>query len=310
MPFFYSIHGDLPDNGRSLYISLHGGGGAPAELNDQQWNNQKRLYRVGEGVYIAPRAPTNTWNMWFQRHIDEMLGRLIQNMIIFGNVNPNRVYLMGYSAGGDGLYRLGPRMADRWAAAAMMAGHPGDASPLNLFNTPFTIHIGGNDAAYNRNEEARKWGQRLRALRQENPDGYKHWTEIYEGRGHWIDNGGASAIPWMQQFVRDPLPAKIVWRQDQHQRFYWLAAPSIENGAVVRAQRDGQKFRIEADPGRTILLRLNDKMLDLDREIQVVTAPDKVLKISPQRTIDVISRTIKERGDPTSIFSAEAEVEL
>ena len=60
---------------------------------------------------------------------------------MLGDVDPNRVYIMGYSAGGDGVYQLAPRMADRWAAAAMMAGHPNDASPLGLRNiTGFNHH--------------------------------------------------------------------------------------------------------------------------------------------------------------------------
>ena len=43
MPIWWTVYGEQPADGRSLYISLHGGGGAPAELNDQQWDNQKRL---------------------------------------------------------------------------------------------------------------------------------------------------------------------------------------------------------------------------------------------------------------------------
>ncbi|MFM8218797.1 MAG: polyhydroxyalkanoate depolymerase, partial [Planctomycetaceae bacterium] len=66
MPFFYSVAGEKPKGGRSLWISLHGGGGAPPRVNDQQWENQKRLYKVEEGVYLAPRAPTNTWNLWHE----------------------------------------------------------------------------------------------------------------------------------------------------------------------------------------------------------------------------------------------------
>ena len=124
MPFFYKVFGDKPEGGRSLYISMHGGGNAPARVNDRQWNNQKRLYEPAEGVYVAPRAPTNTWNLWHEGHIMPMFDRLIEDMILFEDVNPNRVYIMGYSAGGDGVYQLAPRMADRLAAAAMMAGHP------------------------------------------------------------------------------------------------------------------------------------------------------------------------------------------
>ena len=80
--------------------------------------------------YLVPRAPTNTWNLWHQSHIDHFFDRLIQGAVHLMGANPNRVYFMGYSAGGDGVYQLAPRMADRLAAASMMAGHPNDASPL------------------------------------------------------------------------------------------------------------------------------------------------------------------------------------
>ena len=46
MPIWWTIYGDEPSDGRSLYISLHGGGGAPAEVNDSQWDNQKKLYKI------------------------------------------------------------------------------------------------------------------------------------------------------------------------------------------------------------------------------------------------------------------------
>lgn len=51
MRLHWDVFGDKPADGRSLYISLHGGGGAPAELNDSQWRNQWQLYRPEEGVY-------------------------------------------------------------------------------------------------------------------------------------------------------------------------------------------------------------------------------------------------------------------
>ena len=43
MKFFQRKFGDKPESGWSLYISMHGGGGAPARVNNQQWQNQKRL---------------------------------------------------------------------------------------------------------------------------------------------------------------------------------------------------------------------------------------------------------------------------
>ena len=60
MPFWMKTFGDAPKNGRSLWISMHGGGSAPKEVNDQQYENQKKLYQLEEGIYLVPRAPTDT----------------------------------------------------------------------------------------------------------------------------------------------------------------------------------------------------------------------------------------------------------
>ena len=66
------------------------------------------------------------------------LNRVYLSGIMF--IDVNRVYLSGYSAGGDGVYKLGPRMADRLAGAAMCGGHPNGASMLSLKNCFFSIH--------------------------------------------------------------------------------------------------------------------------------------------------------------------------
>ena len=87
-------------------------------------------------------------------------------MVLFHQVNPDKVYLMGYSAGGDGVYQLAPRMADFFAAASMMAGHPNETSPQGLRNLPFAIYMGGKDAAYKRNEIAADWEKKLQALEE------------------------------------------------------------------------------------------------------------------------------------------------
>ena len=310
MPFFYKKTGDMPEGGYSLYISLHGGGGTTQQVNDGQWENQKRLYEIPEGIYLAPRAPNNAWNMWFQDHIDAMFDRIIQDMIVFENVNPNRVYLMGYSAGGDGLYRMAPRMADRWAAASMMAGHPGDSSMISLANTPFSIHMGANDAAYNRNKEAVRYGEIMDELERTNPGSYPHWTEIYEGRSHWIDKGAADAIPWMHSFTRKPFPKKIIWQQNKHKRFFWLKVDELSQNEVVQAKVKDQNIIVDAENLDDITIRLNDDIADLNYEVIITSGKKKVFEGPATRTIATIHKTLAERGDPTSIFTSEIKVKL
>ena len=73
-------------------------------------------------------------------------------MILFHGVDPNRVYILGFSAGGDGVYQITPRMTDRFAAANMSAGHPNGVKLENLYDMPLQLQVGIEDAAYNRNK--------------------------------------------------------------------------------------------------------------------------------------------------------------
>ena len=315
MPFWYTTYGSKPKDGRSLWISMHGGGGAPEALNTQQWNNQKRLYQPDEGVYLAPRAPTNTWNLWHQGHIDPMFDRLIENLIVFEDVDPNKVYLMGYSAGGDGVYQLAPRMADRWAATAMMAGHPNDARPESLRNTAFTLHMGEKDTPFKRNEVAAQWKKRLAELRADDPQGYDHWVEIHEGKGHWMEREDAVAVPWMAKRTRDLRPDYVLWRQDDvtHDRFYWLAVDEPQGGKTITARLwnqwiMGQTVDLNGDSG-AVRIRLDDELCDLDRSVRVVRDGEELYQGRPARTIATLHRTLEERGDPYGMFSAEIVIE-
>jgi dienelactone hydrolase len=314
MKLFYKVFGDKPATGRSLFISMHGGGKTTPEANDKQWENQKKLYTPAEGVYVAPRAPTNTSALWHEAHIDRMFDRLIEDLIVLEDVNPNRVYLMGYSAGGDGAYQLAPRMADRWAAAAMMAGHPNNASPVGLRNTPFTGHMGGLDSAFNRNKVILDWGKQLDELQAADPDGYKHLIKVHDGKPHWMDKLDAEAVPWMAAFTRDPLPRRVVWRQDEitHGRFYWLAADAkaAKLGDEVTATYDGQRITIRATGVTRLTIRANDRMMDLDKPVSVMAGTQQIYAAIPVRTIATIAKTLAERGDPTSVFSAEWTVDL
>ena len=315
MPFHFETFGKKPPGGRSLWISLHGGGGVPKEVNDSQWHNQKKLYTLAEGIYLAPRAPTNTWNLWHQEHIDRLFGRLIEDLIVLEEVDPERVYVLGYSAGGDGVYQLAPRMADYWAGAAMMAGHPNGVPLLSLRNVAFALQVGANDSAYQRNKVGREYGEQLAKLKKEDPQGYTQFVKIHEGKGHWMNLEDKEALPWLAKFTRNSTPDRVVWKQSGalHDRSYWLAIPAKElrADALVIAQRQGQQVTIaKADKVTSLLIRLDDRMADLDRAINVTYAGRELFSGIPSRTIYTLAKTLVGRGDPKLMFDAEVAVDI
>ncbi len=315
MPFVIREFGDAPKTGHSIWISLHGGGGAPKQVNDSQWENQKRLYTLQEGFYVTPRAPTNTWNLWHESHIDRLFARLIADLVVVKGADPDRVYLMGYSAGGDGVYQLAPRMADYWAAAAMMAGHPNDASPLGLRNVPFALQVGAKDAAYDRNKIGAEWGLKLDQLQQADPDGYIHFVKIHEGRGHWMNLDDKAAIPWMAKFHRNATPKRVVWKQSSvtHDSFYWLAVPpgTAKSGSLVVATVTGQTIQVsEANDLSRLLIRLDDRLIDLDQAVTVRYLDRILFEGIVPRTIATLERTLEARRDSKLMFEGEVVVDL
>lgn len=312
MRFSFRVFGDKPPTGRRLFISMHGGGNTAPATNDRQWENQKQLYTPAEGVYLAPRAPENEWNLWHRWYIDAMFERLIADAIVFEGVDPNRVYLTGYSAGGDGVYQLAPRMADSFAAAAMMAGHPNDASPLGLRNLPFAIHVGDKDAAYNRNRVAADWGIRLDALQKADPKGYVHQVKLHAGKGHWMDRQDASAIGWMADFQRQTAPERIVWRQSSvlHRSFYWLAVPAdtAKPGDEIAASVRDNIVELTSKNAKAVRVRLDDRLVDLEKPVVVQFQQKRVFKGKLPRTVTNLCETLAERDNPGLIFPSQIEV--
>jgi len=316
LKFDRRIYGAKPENGRSLYISLHGGGGMTHEFNDHQWDNQTKLYKPAEGVYISPRAPWDAWNMWFKPGLDELFEELIEAEIAWDEVNPDKVYLLGYSAGGDGVWRMAPRMGDHWASASMMAGHPGDAGQENLLNVPFMIWMGEHDTEYNRNALAVEKGHIMDSLQQNCQDGYIHSLQIVKGKGHWMEHQDTAAIAWMAKYERLPLPAHIIWRQEDVTRptFYWLgidlAEASHGKHVEVFLQKEKNEIEITRCDYKHISIFLNDEMLNLDKPVSVTYKGRNVYNGSVSRTASMMAETLNALGDPHRCFSARIDVIL
>ncbi len=302
---------------RSLFISMHGGGGTTTSANDGQWSNQLALansYKPQDALWIAPRAPTDAWNMWSKSHIDPLFDQLISNMIVFENIDPSRIYLTGYSAGGDGVYQLAPRMADRWAGAQMSAGHPNGIPMDNIRNLAFALHMGADDSAYNRNTVAQEYIDKINKLHNNDPEGYTLQGRVHQGYGHWMGMQDAIAIPFIQKHTRDPDTNKVVWlkRSTQAQRFYWLGTSEKSvNGARVTASIEGQTITLETLSGFNQLnIYLNDEMVDLDQELNVVFNDEVLFSGKVARSIEALYETLNDREDPAMMYKAKISLDI
>lgn len=324
MKFLVDVYGNEPVGGHSLWISLHGGGGTTKDVNDGQWRNQQVMYRRAnppqptEGYYVSPRAIEDVWNMWFLKENDFLFEQIIRTMVVVNGVNPDKVYLLGYSAGGDGLWRMAPRMADHWAAASMMAGHPGSTRFENIRNMPFMMWVGADDTAYDRNTLVPATSEKIDALQASDPQGYIHECHVLAGKPHWMDLEDAAAFPWMAEYKRNPYPTRIVWRQEAEEEkvlrpsFYWLkpAEEELAGGKTVIAEIKGNTIVLEQCDYKTLTIYLNDSMLNLDSDVTVKYKDKEVFKGPVPRYESTLRETMLDRGDPSYVFCSEITVKL
>lgn len=196
MRYIMQVIGEPDENGLyPLYICLHGGGSDMEEgyFNNSQWLDMAEYYRdsVQNGIYVAVRGITNNWNLHFEDASYPLYDRLIEDMTLLCNADPNRVYLLGFSAGGDGVYAIAPRMADRFAAVNQSSGHPNSNSLLNVANLPICIQSGIRDTMFSpmRSVASASFDKQLDAYQKDFGFGYSHEVFIHVPEGHnYYDN--------------------------------------------------------------------------------------------------------------------------
>jgi len=333
MRFNYTVVGDAPENGHALFIAMHGGGGVPMHINESQWQHMQvyYLYGVREGIYVATRGIRDTWHTHFNDESFPLYDRLIENFMLLYNIDPNRIYLMGFSAGGDGVYAIAPRMADRFAAASMSAGHHNGVNPLNLKHVPMLLQCGDHDIAFNRHIETVNFGESLMALDYEvevfmhvgmphnfvdnSPTGalQRVWADPIA----WRDTGTSdiverdtNAVRFLERFTRNPLPRDLVWHLGtrapyrQVESFYWLRACHSVNEGVIRATLHDNRIVIETESvyGSFDIL-LNRQMVDFDLPV-IVEKNGTVHTFYVVSCADTLLETTLERMDPNFQFTA------
>ncbi|MFV0589830.1 MAG: hypothetical protein ACK5M7_00460 [Draconibacterium sp.] len=335
MPFYFVGKGNVPEEKRPLFISLHGGGqdkshpgqAHASRFNNREWATQLILFQKifpDNALYFIPRMADDHDGRWYFDYCQDAYNTVIRQAILFHNVDPDRVFLIGISEGAYTAYRLGSFMADRLAGSNSMAGGEPlkNAPPANMRNIAFRADIGEFDTMFDRLNLNTRFADSLEVLHQLDPEGYNYHLEIQKGRGHGIEYGSGPA--WIYQFSRNPYPQRVVWDVIKvHGRyktqFYWVSLPSEpatfplhinakidrENNHVylkIEKEIDGKCVPTEDIP---VKIYLNDQLADLDKPVYVSVNDGKKLKYKVNRSLATMMHSLQERGDPRYMFPAE-----
>lgn len=315
-PYTVKKVGQRPANGWPLFIAMHGGGGVPKEINDSQWRDMQRYYRDQTNVtgylYVALRAPNDTWNGFYDDYMYPLIDNLTRQFRLFGDIDPNKVFIMGYSHGGYGVFSIGPKMPDHFAAIHASASAPNgaDTSAKTLRTTPFAFMVGEKDTSYGRIDRCREFDVLVKKLRGDRTDIYPVTFEYQPGYGH----GGLpdrNKIEDLYPYVRNPVPAEISWEMTDSviHELFWIEVPVPGRGQEVDVVCRDNKIIATTTNVTAANIFLDKRLVDYNRPLTlIVNGQNYSRKLVP--SLEVLCETLQQRGDPDLAFTARLHLPL
>lgn len=136
------VHVDT-ENGKPVIIFLHGASLCGNDLNRVRRYGTIHAIEGGRDMDAYVIAPQNPGGAWSPKKIMDLVDWLSQR----GDVDPNRIYVLGMSLGGYGTIDLAATYPDRIAAAIAMCGGASVRNLEGLTEVPLWIIHGTADRA-------------------------------------------------------------------------------------------------------------------------------------------------------------------
>ncbi|TET37524.1 MAG: hypothetical protein E3J72_05670 [Planctomycetota bacterium] len=279
-----------PANAGSLMIALHGAGGSG--------HNFARAWQtVADNVNLVVAAPTMTAAGRWWSGGNDIVGLVQRDVLLSVAVDPNRVFLTGFSNGGHGAWFTGLHEPWRFAGVIPMAGTPTTELQItdnnfliNANSTPFYVWHGEKDSVI-------PVARTRAAVKEMKKRGYPVHYEEVPGRGHQLAlmTDFPPVAKWMEKQKRKPFPNKIDFYCDRTDfgRCYWARLDEIEGTAHITALMNNNEIKIETKNVKQFSLLLSDmyiNFLELDVSINGKDAEYEIPEISVRTFLESMRR--------------------
>jgi len=315
---------------QGLVMSLHGGGEGAGSADP--------TFSLKGCITIAPQGLLIHGDNWNTVHGEKQILTYIEIAKAQFDVDPDRVYVGGFSMGGTGSWHMAGRFPDLFAAAAPCAGvlmaQPKSQLPAkedvaviqygivpNVRNLAMYYFIGLED----RNCMPGTYlyvADMLDELRKQDPGGYeKIHFKTYPGLAHAFPPGEPSnCLKFLAEQRRDTYPEKIVWEyalnpfplpteKDTTRRIvihtmYWIRHDRPMDRMQITARREGNEFHVElggADAEGAYVM-LNPAMFDPKADVVVHVDGKEAYRGRPEPDFVTVVESLDSRLDKSLTF--------
>ena len=259
--------------------------------------------------YLALRAPNDTWNGFYDDYVPPLIINLIRQFTLLGEVDPDKVFLIGYSHGGYGAFFIGPKIPDRFAAIHSSAAAPTDGtiSPLSLRNTRFSFMVGERGQRLRPAGSCEKFNEQIEKLKEDEPGRISGGIRAAKGlRARQPARPGRAEGDAAVRATR-PAPADMGADRLDHHDFFWLTVPKPEKGQSIDAALRDNAAKITTRNVKEFDLDLDGRLAALDKPLHVVL-DGKEESVTPRPQLLTLCQSVLDRGDPGLAFTCRVHL--
>jgi dienelactone hydrolase len=325
---------------KGLIIGLHGGGpGAGSAGEATKWKMKGCMGMYPQGI----RLEHDTWNTV---HGERFVLTLIEIAKAQYDVDPDRVFCMGFSMGGTGSWFMAGRHPDLLAGAIPAHGVL-MASPQSQVETKEEVAAIQHGFVPNVRDLALWYytgladrncmpgtylyvNDLIEDLKKSDPGGYeKVHFKAYPGVAHSFPPGEpGKGYAFLEDQVRDTFPKKFVYeyatkpyppatsedKTDRYQKryIYWVKCDRMFDRQAIRAQIEDNVITLDAalrpNGAKGITIFLNDQMIDPAKDVVVKVSGDEVYRGKPVPDLFTVMETLDARVDKKMVFDRRIEL--
>lgn len=302
-----------------LMIFLHGGGKAKVDwANTWAWVTCRDPASkfTGVGMTVLPRCmDDNAINSWVMANHIRDVEMVLDEILRCYDIDPQHIYLGGYSMGGFGAWNHAAMIGDRFTGIVGMAGGAclmGPAEFGNMRNVNFGCYIGQEDKDSDRIGWSRKGRDGLQTLQKDDPTGYHLSYHEYPGQGHGLNDAVfKEADQWLRSAKRNTYPRIVVWNPvvEWKTRFYNIAVAKPRKGMKIRAEmKEDNTVVVTSTDVPELTVYLNEQLVDMKKPVKVIWNGQPAVEVEPVLRLSVMLQTLTEHYDEGMFYTFKVEL--